>query len=149
LTRFTPAAGAGEGAMDAAILKPALPVENCAPLVQLPLDEYQKVFRKDNERRFQKIIIEEPDTESNFNLRGIKEKYVTTKYKQHRSDIAAPLFNQSFSPNDLMDESGTCKINSKPIIVLDRKVMQLEIEIEAKKRERRTKLKTRNGFSQS
>jgi ATP-dependent Clp protease ATP-binding subunit ClpB len=118
------------------------------------LDEYQKYFEKDKalERRFQKIMIEEPDTESAISiLRGIKEKYETHHKVQIRDEaiIAAVELSQRYITNrflpdkaiDLMDEAASkirMEINSKPeeLDVLDRKIMQLEIEIEAIKREK-------------
>jgi ATP-dependent Clp protease ATP-binding subunit ClpB len=155
-------AGGGEGAMDAAnILKPALARGELRAIGATTLDEYQKYFEKDKalERRFQKIIIEEPDTESAISiLRGIKEKYETHHKVQIKDEaiIAAVELSQRYITNrflpdkaiDLMDEAASkirMEINSKPeeLDVLDRKVMQLEIEIEAIKREKdETKLKT-------
>ncbi|NGY37079.1 ATP-dependent chaperone ClpB [Flavobacterium sp. XN-5] len=148
-------AGGGEGAMDAAnILKPALARGELRAIGATTLDEYQKYFEKDKalERRFQKIIIEEPDTESAISiLRGIKEKYETHHKVQIKDEaiIAAVELSQRYITNrflpdkaiDLMDESASkirMEINSKPeeLDVLDRKVMQLEIEIEAIKREK-------------
>ncbi|MDQ5929906.1 MAG: ATP-dependent Clp protease ATP-binding subunit ClpB, partial [Bacteroidota bacterium] len=147
-------AGGGEGAMDAAnILKPALARGELRAIGATTLDEYQKYFEKDKalERRFQKIIIEEPDTESAISiLRGIKEKYETHHKVQIKDEaiIAAVELSQRYITNrflpdkaiDLMDEAASkirMEINSKPeeLDVLDRKVMQLEIEIEAIKRE--------------
>lgn len=147
-------AGGGEGAMDAAnILKPALARGELRAIGATTLDEYQKYFEKDKalERRFQKIIIEEPDTESAISiLRGIKEKYETHHKVQIKDDaiIAAVELSQRYITNrflpdkaiDLMDEAASklrMEINSKPeeLDVLDRKIMQLEIEIEAIKRE--------------
>ena len=148
-------AGGGEGAMDAAnILKPALARGELRAIGATTLDEYQKYFEKDKalERRFQKIIIEEPDTESAISiLRGIKEKYETHHKVQIKDDaiIAAVTLSQRYISNrflpdkaiDLMDEAASklrMEINSKPeeLDVLDRKIMQLEIEIEAIKREK-------------
>lgn len=147
-------AGGGEGAMDAAnILKPALARGELRAIGATTLDEYQKYFEKDKalERRFQKIIIEEPDTESAISiLRGIKEKYETHHKVQIKDEaiIAAVEMSQRYITNrflpdkaiDLMDEAASklrMEINSKPeeLDVLDRKIMQLEIEIEAIKRE--------------
>lgn len=147
-------AGGGEGAMDAAnILKPALARGELRAIGATTLDEYQKYFEKDKalERRFQKIIIEEPDTESAISiLRGIKEKYETHHKVQIKDEaiIAAVEMSQRYITNrflpdkaiDLMDEAAAklrMEINSKPeeLDVLDRKIMQLEIEIEAIKRE--------------
>jgi ATP-dependent Clp protease ATP-binding subunit ClpB len=148
-------AGAGEGAMDAAnILKPALARGELRAIGATTLDEYQKYFEKDKalERRFQKIIIEEPDIESAISiLRGIKDKYETHHKVQIKDEaiIAAVELSQRYITNrflpdkaiDLMDEAASkirMEINSKPeeLDVLDRKVMQLEIEIEAIKREK-------------
>ena len=148
-------AGGGEGAMDAAnILKPALARGELRAIGATTLDEYQKYFEKDKalERRFQKIMIEEPDTESTISiLRGIKEKYETHHKVQIKDEaiIAAVELSQRYITNrflpdkaiDLMDEAASkirMEINSKPeeLDVLDRKIMQLEIEIEAIKREK-------------
>jgi ATP-dependent Clp protease ATP-binding subunit ClpB len=148
-------AGGGEGAMDAAnILKPALARGELRAIGATTLDEYQKYFEKDKalERRFQKIIVEEPDTESAISiLRGIKEKYETHHKVQIKDEaiIAAVELSQRYITNrflpdkaiDLMDEAASklrMEINSKPeeLDVLDRKIMQLEIEIEAIKREK-------------
>ena len=148
-------AGGGEGAMDAAnILKPALARGELRAIGATTLDEYQKYFEKDKalERRFQKIMIEEPDTESAISiLRGIKEKYETHHKVQIKDEaiIAAVELSQRYITNrflpdkaiDLMDEAASkirMEINSKPeeLDVLDRKIMQLEIEIEAIKREK-------------
>jgi ATP-dependent Clp protease ATP-binding subunit ClpB len=154
-------AGAGEGAMDAAnILKPALARGELRAIGATTLDEYQKYFEKDKalERRFQKIIVDEPDTESAISiLRGIKEKYETHHKVRIQDDaiIGAVELSQRYITNrflpdkaiDLMDEAASklrMEINSKPeeLDVLDRKIMQLEIEIEAIKRENdETKLK--------
>lgn len=147
-------AGGGEGAMDAAnILKPALARGELRAIGATTLDEYQKYFEKDKalERRFQKVLIDEPDTESAISiLRGIKEKYETHHQVQIKDEaiIAAVELSQRYITNrflpdkaiDLMDEAASkirMEINSKPeeLDVLDRKVMQLEIEIEAIKRE--------------
>ncbi|WP_445454593.1 ATP-dependent chaperone ClpB [Flavobacterium sp. 25HG05S-40] len=147
-------AGGGEGAMDAAnILKPALARGELRAIGATTLDEYQKYFEKDKalERRFQKIIIDEPDTESAISiLRGIKEKYETHHKVQIKDDaiIAAVELSQRYITNrflpdkaiDLIDEAASklrMEINSKPeeLDVLDRRIMQLEIELEAIKRE--------------
>lgn len=147
-------AGGGEGAMDAAnILKPALARGELRAIGATTLDEYQKYFEKDKalERRFQKVMVDEPDTESAISiLRGIKEKYETHHKVQIKDDaiIAAVELSQRYISNrflpdkaiDLMDEAASklrMEINSKPeeLDVLDRKIMQLEIEIEAIKRE--------------
>lgn len=155
-------AGGGEGAMDAAnILKPALARGELRAIGATTLDEYQKYFEKDKalERRFQKIVVDEPDTESAISiLRGIKEKYETHHKVRIQDDaiIGAVELSQRYITNrflpdkaiDLMDEAASklrMEINSKPeeLDVLDRKIMQLEIEIEAIKRENdETKLKS-------
>ncbi len=155
-------AGGGQGAMDAAnILKPALARGELRAVGATTLDEYQKYFEKDKalERRFQKVFVDEPDTESAISiLRGIKDKY-ETHHKVRIKDgaiIAAVELSQRYITNrflpdkaiDLMDEAAAklrMEINSKPeeLDVLDRKIMQLEIEIEAIKREKdETKLKS-------
>lgn len=154
-------AGGGEGAMDAAnILKPALARGELRAIGATTLDEYQKYFEKDKalERRFQKVMVDEPDTESAISiLRGIKEKYETHHKVRIQDDaiIGAVELSQRYITNrflpdkaiDLMDEAASklrMEINSKPeeLDVLDRKIMQLEIEIEAIKRENdETKLK--------
>ena len=155
-------AGGGQGAMDAAnILKPALARGELRAIGATTLDEYQKYFEQDKalERRFQKVAVNEPDTESAISiLRGIREKYEThhkVRIKDEAIIGAVELSNRyitnRFLPDkaiDLMDESASklrMEINSKPeeLDVLDRKIMQLEIEHEAIKREKdETKLKS-------
>jgi len=157
-------AGGGQGAMDAAnILKPALARGELRAIGATTLDEYQKYFEKDKalERRFQKVMVNEPDTESAISiLRGIKEKYEAHHKVRIKDEavIAAVELSQRyitdrFLPDkaiDLMDEAASklrMEINSKPeeLDVLDRKIMQLEIEIEAIKREDdKAKLKSLN-----
>lgn len=157
-------AGGGQGAMDAAnILKPALARGELRAIGATTLDEYQKYFEKDKalERRFQKVMVDEPDTESAISiLRGIKEKYEAHHKVRVKDDavIAAVELSQRYITNrflpdkaiDLMDEAASklrMEINSKPeeLDVLDRKIMQLEIEIEAIKREDdQAKLKSLN-----
>lgn len=157
-------AGGGEGAMDAAnILKPALARGELRAIGATTLDEYQKYFEKDKalERRFQKVAVNEPDTESAISiLRGIKEKYEAHHKVRIKDEavIAAVELSQRYITNrflpdkaiDLMDEAASklrMEINSKPeeLDVLDRKIMQLEIEIEAIKREDdKAKLKVLN-----
>lgn len=157
-------AGGGQGAMDAAnILKPALARGELRAIGATTLDEYQKYFEKDKalERRFQKVVVDEPDTESAISiLRGIKEKYEAHHKVRIKDEavIAAVELSQRYITNrflpdkaiDLMDEAAAklrMEINSKPeeLDVLDRKIMQLEIEIEAIKRENDTsKLKVLN-----
>ncbi|OUS00742.1 ATP-dependent chaperone ClpB [Flavobacteriales bacterium 33_180_T64] len=148
-------AGGGQGAMDAAnILKPALARGELRAIGATTLDEYQKYFEKDKalERRFQKVIVDEPDTESAISiLRGIKEKYETHHKVRIKDEaiIGAVELSERYITNrflpdkaiDLMDEAASklrMEINSKPeeLDVLDRKVMQIEIEIEAIKREK-------------
>jgi len=155
-------AGGGQGAMDAAnILKPALARGELRAIGATTLDEYQKYFEQDKalERRFQKVIVNEPDVENAISiLRGIKEKYETHHKVRIKDDAiigAVELSNRyitnRFLPDkaiDLMDEAASklrMEINSKPeeLDVLDRKIMQLEIEHEAIKREKdETKLKS-------
>ena len=155
-------AGGGQGAMDAAnILKPALARGELRAIGATTLDEYQKYFEKDKalERRFQKVMVNEPDTESAISiLRGIKEKYETHHKVRIKDEaiIGAVELSERYITNrflpdkaiDLMDEAASklrMEINSKPeeLDVLDRKIMQLEIEIEAIKREKdETKLKS-------
>ncbi|WP_430966256.1 ATP-dependent chaperone ClpB [Spongiimicrobium sp. 2-473A-2-J] len=157
-------AGGGQGAMDAAnILKPALARGELRAIGATTLDEYQKYFEKDKalERRFQKVMVAEPDTDSAISiLRGIKEKYEAHHKVRIKDEavIAAVELSQRYITNrflpdkaiDLMDEAASklrMEINSKPeeLDVLDRKIMQLEIEIEAIKRENdTTKLKVLN-----
>jgi ATP-dependent Clp protease ATP-binding subunit ClpB len=147
-------AGGGQGAMDAAnILKPALARGELRAIGATTLDEYQKYFEKDKalERRFQRVTVDEPDTESAISiLRGLKEKYEAHHKVRIKDEavIAAVELSQRYITNrflpdkaiDLMDEAASklrMEINSKPeeLDVLDRKIMQLEIEIEAIKRE--------------
>ncbi|RXQ92224.1 ATP-dependent chaperone ClpB [Ancylomarina salipaludis] len=148
-------AGGGQGAMDAAnILKPALARGELRAIGATTLDEYQKYFEKDKalERRFQKVMISEPNRESAISiLRGIKDKY-ESHHKVRIQDsavIAAVELSQRyitdrFLPDkaiDLMDESAAklrMEIDSKPeeLDVLDRKIMQYEIELEAIKRDK-------------
>ncbi|WP_055446482.1 ATP-dependent chaperone ClpB [Lacinutrix mariniflava] len=155
-------AGGGQGAMDAAnILKPALARGELRAIGATTLDEYQKYFEKDKalERRFQKVMVNEPDTESAISiLRGIKEKYETHHKVRIKDEaiigaveLSTRYITNRYLPDkaiDLMDEAAAklrMEINSKPeeLDVLDRKVMQLEIEIEAIKREKdETKLKS-------
>ncbi len=147
-------AGGGEGAMDAAnILKPALARGELRAVGATTLDEYQKYFEKDKalERRFQKVLVDEPSTEDAISiLRGIKEKYEIHHKVQIKDEaiIAAVELSQRyisdrFLPDkaiDLIDEAAAkirMEINSKPeeLEALDRRIMQLEIEREAIKRE--------------
>ncbi len=147
-------AGGGSGAMDAAnILKPALSRGELRTIGATTLDEYQKHFEKDKalERRFQKVHIDEPDTESAISiLRGLKEKYEAHHKVRIKDEavISSVILSQRYIPSrflpdkaiDLMDEAASklrIEINSKPeeLDILDRKIMQFEIELEAIKRE--------------
>ncbi|MBD1428539.1 MULTISPECIES: ATP-dependent chaperone ClpB [Sphingobacterium] len=148
-------AGGGEGAMDAAnILKPALARGELRAIGATTLNEYQKYFEKDKalERRFQKVMVEEPDTQDAISiLRGLKERYETHHKVRilDESIIAAVELSQRyitdrFLPDkaiDLVDEAASklrLEMDSVPEAVdeLDRRIMQLEIEREAIKREK-------------
>ena len=147
-------AGGGQGAMDAAnILKPALARGELRAIGATTLDEYQKHFEKDKalERRFQKVMINEPDTEDAVSiLRGIKEKYENHHKVQIKDaaiiaavELSQRYITDRFLPDkaiDLIDEAASklrMEINSKPeeLDEIERKIMQLEIEREAIKRE--------------
>ncbi|HQS05743.1 MAG TPA: AAA family ATPase, partial [Daejeonella sp.] len=147
-------AGGGEGAMDAAnILKPALARGELRAIGATTLNEYQKYFEKDKalERRFQKVMVDEPSTQDAISiLRGLKERYETHHKVRIKDEaiIAAVELSQRyisdrFLPDkaiDLMDEAASklrLEMDSVPEAVdeLDRKIMQLEIEREAIKRE--------------
>jgi ATP-dependent Clp protease ATP-binding subunit ClpB len=147
-------AGGGEGAMDAAnILKPALARGELRAIGATTLNEFQKYFEKDKalERRFQKVMVDEPSAEDAISiLRGIKEKYEAhhkVRIKDEAIISAVELsqryINDRFLPDkaiDLMDEAASklrMQMNSMPIEldVLERKIRQLEIEREAIKRE--------------
>ena len=151
-------AGGGEGAMDAAnILKPALARGELRAIGATTLNEFQKYFEKDKalERRFQKVMVDEPSAEDAISiLRGIKEKYEAhhkVRIKDEAIISAVELsqryINDRFLPDkaiDLMDEAASklrMQMNSMPIEldVLERKIRQLEIEREAIKRENDTK----------
>lgn len=148
-------AGGGEGAMDAAnILKPALARGELRAIGATTLNEYQKYLEKDKalERRFQKVMVEEPDTADAISiLRGLKERYEThhkVRIKDEAIISAVELsqryISDRFLPDkaiDLMDEAASklrMEMDSVPEAVdeLDRKIMQLEIEREAIKREK-------------
>ena len=150
-------AGGGEGAMDAAnILKPALARGELRAIGATTLNEYQKYFEKDKalERRFQKVMIDEPDRDAAISiLRGLKERYENHHKVQIKDDaiIAAVELSQRyitdrFLPDkaiDLIDEAAAklrIEMNSKPqeLDEIERKIMQLEIEREAIKRENNT-----------
>jgi ATP-dependent Clp protease ATP-binding subunit ClpB len=147
-------AGGGEGAMDAAnILKPALSRGELRAIGATTLNEYQKYFEKDKalERRFQKVLIDEPDSQDAISiLRGLKEKYENHHKVMIRDEaiIAAVemsqrYINDRFLPDkaiDLIDEAASklrMEINSLPeeLDELERRIRQLEIEREAIKRE--------------
>ena len=148
-------AGGGEGAMDAAnILKPALARGELRAIGATTLNEYQKYLEKDKalERRFQKVMVDEPDTADAISiLRGLKEKY-EAHHKVRILDeaiIASVEMSQRyisdrFVPDkaiDLMDEAASklrIEMDSVPEAVdeLERRIMQLEIEREAIKREK-------------
>jgi len=148
------AGGGGEGAMDAAnILKPALARGELRAVGATTLNEYQKYFEKDKAlvRRFQTVLVDEPSSEDAISiLRGIKEKY-ENHHKVLIKDaaiISAVELSQRYITDrmlpdkaiDLIDEAASklrMEINSKPeeLDEIERKIMQLEIEKEAIKRE--------------
>jgi ATP-dependent Clp protease ATP-binding subunit ClpB len=147
-------AGGGDGAMDAAnILKPALARGELRAIGATTLNEYQKYFEKDKalERRFQKVMIEEPSVEDAISiLRGLKDRYEThhhVRIKDEAIIAAVELSNRyitdRFLPDkaiDLIDESAAklrLEMNSMPeeLDKLERQIRQLEIEREAIKRE--------------
>jgi ATP-dependent Clp protease ATP-binding subunit ClpB len=147
-------AGGGEGAMDAAnILKPALARGELRAIGATTLNEYQKFFEKDKalERRFQKVLIDEPNVEDAISiLRGLKDRYETHHHVRIRDEaiIAAVelshrYITDRFLPDkaiDLIDESAAklrLEMNSMPeeLDKLERSIRQLEIEREAIKRE--------------
>ena len=147
-------AGGGDGAMDAAnILKPALARGELRAIGATTLNEYQKYFEKDKalERRFQKVMVNEPSREDAISiLRGLKEKY-ENHHKVLIKDgaiiaaveLSTRYIADRFLPDkaiDLIDEAASklrMEINSKPeeLDEVDRRIMQLEIEREAIKRE--------------
>lgn len=148
------AGGGGEGAMDAAnILKPALARGELRAIGATTLNEFQKYFEKDKalERRFQKVMVDEPSGEDAISiLRGIKEKYETHHHVRIKDEaiiaaveLSQRYINDRFLPDkaiDLMDEAASklrMQINSMPIELdeVERRIMQLEIEREAIKRE--------------
>ena len=147
-------AGGGQGAMDAAnILKPALARGELRAVGATTLNEYQKYFETDKalERRFQKVIVTEPSNEDAISiLRGIKDKYENHHQVQIKDEaiiasveLSKRYITERFLPDkaiDLIDEAASklrMEINSKPeeLDEIDRKIMQLEIEREAIKRE--------------
>ncbi len=151
-------AGKSDGAMDAAnILKPALARGELRSIGATTLDEYQKYFEKDKalERRFQTVNVEEPDEASTISiLRGLKEKYENHHKVRIKDDalIAAVELSSRYITNrflpdkaiDLIDEASArlrLQVDSVPedLDVIDRNVMQLEIEREAIKRENNIK----------
>jgi ATP-dependent Clp protease ATP-binding subunit ClpB len=147
-------AGGGEGAMDAAnILKPALARGELRAIGATTLDEYRKYFEKDKalERRFQQVLVEEPDRNDAISiLRGLKERYENHHRIQIRDEaiVAAVELSQRYLPHrflpdkaiDLVDEAASrlrIQIDSMPEALdeLNRKLMQLEIEKQAMLRE--------------
>lgn len=147
-------AGKSEGAMDAAnILKPALARGELRAIGATTLNEYQKYFEKDKalERRFQKVMVAEPDTLSSISiLRGLKEKYESYHKVRIKDDalitaveLSQRYISDRFLPDkaiDLIDEAASklrLEMNSVPesIDEIERKIKQLEIEREAIKRE--------------
>jgi ATP-dependent Clp protease ATP-binding subunit ClpB len=149
------AGGGGEGAMDAAnILKPALARGELRAVGATTLNEYQKYFEKDKAlvRRFQTVMIDEPSREDAISiLRGIKEKYETYHKVLIKDEaiISAVELSQRYITErqlpdkaiDLIDEAASklrMEMNSKPVELdeIDRRIMQLEIEREAIKREK-------------
>jgi ATP-dependent Clp protease ATP-binding subunit ClpB len=157
-------AGGGEGAMDAAnILKPALARGELRAIGATTLNEYQKFFEKDKalERRFQRVMVDEPSVEDAISiLRGLKDRYEThhhVRIKDEAIIAAVELSNRyitdRFLPDkaiDLIDESAAklrLEMNSMPeqLDNLERQIRQLEIEREAIKREKdEVKLKELN-----
>ena len=148
-------AGKSSGAMDAAnILKPALARGELRAIGATTLDEYQKYFETDKalERRFQKVMVDEPDEASTISiLRGLKERYETHHKVRIKDDaliaavtLSARYITDRFLPDkaiDLVDEAAAklrLEVDSKPeeIDNLDRQIKQLEIEREAIKREK-------------
>jgi ATP-dependent Clp protease ATP-binding subunit ClpB len=147
-------AGGGEGAMDAAnILKPALARGELRAIGATTLNEYQKFFEKDKalERRFQKVMVEEPSVEDAISiLRGIKDRYETHHHVRIKDEaiiaaveLSTRYVTDRFLPDkaiDLIDESAAklrLEMNSMPeeLDELERRIRQLEIEREAIKRE--------------
>ena len=147
-------AGGGEGAMDAAnILKPALARGELRAIGATTLNEYQKFFEKDKalERRFQKVMIDEPSVEDAISiLRGLKDRYETHHHVRIKDEaiiaaveLSSRYITDRFLPDkaiDLIDESAAklrLEMNSMPeeLDRLERQIRQLEIEREAIKRE--------------
>jgi ATP-dependent Clp protease ATP-binding subunit ClpB len=147
-------AGGGEGAMDAAnILKPALARGELRAIGATTLNEYQKYFEKDKalERRFQKVMIDEPSVEDAISiLRGLKDRYETHHHVRIKDEaiiaaveLSTRYVTDRFLPDkaiDLIDESAAklrLEMNSMPeeLDELERRIRQLEIEREAIKRE--------------
>ncbi len=157
-------AGGGEGAMDAAnILKPALARGELRAIGATTLNEYQKYFERDKalERRFQKVIIDEPNVEDAISiLRGLKDRYETHHHVRIKDEaiiaaveLSSRYMTDRFLPDkaiDLIDESAAklrLEMNSMPeeLDKLERQIRQLEIEREAIKRENdESKLKELN-----
>ena len=148
-------AGKSSGAMDAAnILKPALARGDLRAIGATTLDEYQKYFETDKalERRFQKVMVDEPDEAATISiLRGLKERYETHHKVRIKDDaiiaavsLSARYITDRFLPDkaiDLVDEAAAklrLEVDSKPeeIDTLDRQIKQLEIEREAVRRDK-------------
>lgn len=148
-------AGKGEGAMDAAnILKPALARGELRSIGATTLDEYQKYFEKDKalERRFQTVMVDEPDTASSISiLRGLKERYENHHQVRIKDEaiiaaveLSSRYITDRFLPDkaiDLMDEAAAklrMERDSLPeeLDEIERRLKQLEIEREAIKREK-------------
>ncbi len=148
------AGGSGEGAMDAAnILKPALARGELRAIGATTLNEYQKYFEKDKalERRFQKVMVDEPSIEDAISiLRGIKDRYEGHHHVRIKDEaiiaaveLSSRYISDRFLPDkaiDLIDESAAklkLEMNSMPeeLDELERRLRQLEIEREAIKRE--------------
>ena len=151
-------AGKGDGAMDAAnILKPALARGELRSIGATTLDEYQKYFEKDKalERRFQIVMVDEPDMASTISiLRGLKERYENHHKVRIKDDaiiaaveLSSRYITDRFLPDkaiDLMDEAAAklrLEVDSVPenLDVIERNIKQLEIEREAIKRENDTR----------
>lgn len=147
-------AGGGEGAMDAAnILKPALARGELRAVGATTLNEYQKYFEKDKalERRFQRVLVDEPSIEDAISiLRGLKDRYETYHHVRIKDEaiiaaveLSSRYVTDRFLPDkaiDLIDESAAklrLEMNSMPeeLDILERQIRQLEIEREAIKRE--------------
>ncbi|AGF46744.1 ATP-dependent Clp protease ATP-binding subunit ClpB [Candidatus Kinetoplastibacterium desouzaii TCC079E] len=158
-------AGKAEGSMDAGnMLKPALARGDLHCIGATTLDEYRKYIEKDAalERRFQKVLVDEPDVESTIAiLRGLRERYeihhgiqITDPAIVAAAELSNRYITDRFLPDkaiDLIDEAGSrirMEIDSKPEVMdkLDRRIIQLKIEREAVKRETDESSKKRLSF---